>query len=272
MHVEGDLQWVSRYHHAFKTGSLFHTPLDDNSDALGTSHRSLLVERQADPGDIEILADHAADLFGKGFHELELAGFDELDQPFCNGLVIEGVVDVVRRCSPGDIGSHLDIEYDRLPDLAFPLINSDDGIDPELFQEYNVHLYIMRYVLRPRQHTETGRKRQPDKPMVFGFGKKKQPDDTGPDVVQEAEQSASGQPEEAPKQGMLARLREKLGRTRSNLTDGLANLLLGRKQIDDDLLEELETLLLTADVGIEATQRIIVDITAKVKRKELSDP
>jgi fused signal recognition particle receptor len=131
----------------------------------------------------------------------------------------------------------------------------------------------MRYVLRPRQHTETGRKRQPDKPMVFGFGKKKQPDDTRPDEdAQETEQSASAQPEELPKQGMLARLREKLGRTRSNLTDGLANLLLGRKQIDDALLEELETLLLTADVGIEATQRIIGDITEKVKRKELSDP
>jgi fused signal recognition particle receptor len=130
----------------------------------------------------------------------------------------------------------------------------------------------MRYVLRPRQHTETGSKRQPDKPMVFGFGKKKQPDDTRPDAVQEMERSASPPPEEAPRQGVLARLREKLGRTRSNLTDGLANLLLGRKQIDDDLLEELETLLVTADVGIEATQRIIGDITGKVKRKELSDP
>jgi len=131
---------------------------------------------------------------------------------------------------------------------------------------------MMRYVLRPRQHTETGRKRQPDKPMVFGFGKKKQPDVARPDAEQDADHSASPQPDGTSKQGMLARLREKLGRTRSNLTDGLSSLLLGRKQIDDDLLEELETLLLTADVGIEATQRIIGDITGKVKRKELSDP
>ena len=108
--------------------------------------------------------------------------------------------------------------------------------------------------------------------MVFGFGKKKQPDDNRPDAAFDAEQPASSQAEDAPKQGMFARLREKLGRTRSNLTDGLANLLLGRKQIDEDLLEELETLLLTADVGIDATQRIISDITGKVKRKELSDP
>ena len=71
--------------------------------------------------------------------------------------------------------------------------------------------------------------------MVFGFGKKKQPDDTRPDAEQEADPSASSVPDEAPKQGMLARLREKLGRTRSNLADGLANLLLGRKQIDERL-------------------------------------
>ena len=108
--------------------------------------------------------------------------------------------------------------------------------------------------------------------MVFGFGKKKQPGDTLPDHDSGAERAESPQPDEAPGQGMFARLREKLGRTRSNLTDGLASLLLGRKQIDDELLEELETLLQTADVGIEATQRIIGDITAKVKRRELSDP
>ncbi len=108
--------------------------------------------------------------------------------------------------------------------------------------------------------------------MVFGFGKKKQPGDPLPDQDSEAEQSVPRQSDETTGQGMFARLREKLGRTRSNLTDGLASLLLGRKQIDDELLEELETLLLTADVGIEATQRIIGDITAQVKRRELSDP
>jgi fused signal recognition particle receptor len=108
--------------------------------------------------------------------------------------------------------------------------------------------------------------------MVFGFGKKKQPGDTLPDQDSEAEQSAPRQSDETTGPGMFARLREKLGRTRSNLTDGLASLLLGRKQIDDELLEELETLLLTADVGIEATQRIIGDITAQVKHRELSDP
>ena len=49
-------------------------------------------------------------------------------------------------------------------------------------------------------------------------------------------------------------------------------MVLGKKKIDDDLLEELETLLLTADVGVDTTQRIIDDLTDRVKRKTLSDP
>ena len=72
--------------------------------------------------------------------------------------------------------------------------------------------------------------------------------------------------------GMFGRLRDKLSKTRANLTDGMADMVLGKKTIDDDLLEELETRLLSADVGIEATTRIISDLTRRVSRKELNDP
>jgi fused signal recognition particle receptor len=95
---------------------------------------------------------------------------------------------------------------------------------------------------------------------MFGFGKKNRA--PAPETPPEVEQKA----------GLFARLQERLSRTRHNLSDGLANLLLGRKQIDEDLLEELETLLLTADVGVEATSRIIHNLTERVKRKELADP
>jgi fused signal recognition particle receptor len=97
---------------------------------------------------------------------------------------------------------------------------------------------------------------------MFGFGKRKK---------KEQQDSAAPAPEEE-KRSLFSRLQERLSRTRHNLTDGLANLLLGRKTIDNDLLEELETLLLTADVGVEATSRIIDDLTQRVNRKELSDP
>ncbi|WP_201099189.1 signal recognition particle-docking protein FtsY [Thiocystis minor] len=74
------------------------------------------------------------------------------------------------------------------------------------------------------------------------------------------------------KRGVFSRLRERLSRTRSNLGDGLGTLFLGRKRIDDELMEELETLLITADVGVAATARIIADLTERVKRKTLADP
>lgn len=69
------------------------------------------------------------------------------------------------------------------------------------------------------------------------------------------------------KTGYLERLRQGLNKTR----EGLANLFLGKKQIDADLLDELETLLLTADVGIEATNRLIQVVQDKISRKELDD-
>ncbi|HIE56316.1 MAG TPA: signal recognition particle-docking protein FtsY, partial [Chromatiaceae bacterium] len=91
---------------------------------------------------------------------------------------------------------------------------------------------------------------------MFGFGRKKQ---------ETTEQ-------ESEKPGLLKRLKSGLARTRASFTGGLANLVLGHKQIDDELLEELETLLLTADVGVEATRRIIDELTERVKRRDLKDP
>lgn len=84
--------------------------------------------------------------------------------------------------------------------------------------------------------------------------------------------AAAPETDDEPKRGVLSRLRERLVRTRSNLGDGLGTLFLGRKRIDDELMEELETLLITADVGVTATARIIADLTERVKRKTLADP
>ncbi|MEW6766322.1 MAG: signal recognition particle-docking protein FtsY [Pseudomonadota bacterium] len=72
--------------------------------------------------------------------------------------------------------------------------------------------------------------------------------------------------------GLWASLRQQLSRTRAGLTEGLATLVLGKKQIDDELLEDIETRLLLADVGMETTQEIIIDLTKRVTRKELKAP
>lgn len=95
---------------------------------------------------------------------------------------------------------------------------------------------------------------------MFGFGKKKNTDTPKQENIEE------------PKENFFGRLKNQLTKTRTGLTGGLGNLFLGKKQIDDDLFEDLEMLLLSADVGIEATQRIIDSLTQRVARKQLSDP
>lgn len=83
-------------------------------------------------------------------------------------------------------------------------------------------------------------------------------------VVEEAVATSSG--------GFFGRLKQGLLKTRKLLGDGLGRLILGRKQIDEELLEEIETALLTADVGVEATQSIIGELTDKLARKQLISP
>ncbi|MEE3209142.1 MAG: signal recognition particle receptor subunit alpha, partial [Pseudomonadota bacterium] len=73
------------------------------------------------------------------------------------------------------------------------------------------------------------------------------------------------------KKGFFGRMAAGLSKTRSNLTDGLSTLLLGKKEIDDDMMEDLETQLIMADVGVEATTEIIDRLTKRVGRKELRD-
>jgi fused signal recognition particle receptor len=74
-----------------------------------------------------------------------------------------------------------------------------------------------------------------------------------------------------PQPGILGRLKDRLARTRSGLVNGLASLFTGNKAIDANLLEDLETVMLSADVGVDATSDIIADITARVARKQLND-
>ncbi|RCL28196.1 signal recognition particle-docking protein FtsY [Pseudomonas sp. AFG_SD02_1510_Pfu_092] len=81
---------------------------------------------------------------------------------------------------------------------------------------------------------------------------------------------ASSTTEQA-KPGFFARLKQGLSKTSASIGEGMASLFLGKKVIDDDLLDEIETRLLTADVGVEATSTIVQNLTQKVARKQLAD-
>ncbi len=71
--------------------------------------------------------------------------------------------------------------------------------------------------------------------------------------------------------GALNRLRGKLSTAKQSLSRGVGDLLLGKRALDADLLEILETLLLGADIGVETTQFLITDIAGRLARKELND-
>jgi fused signal recognition particle receptor len=78
--------------------------------------------------------------------------------------------------------------------------------------------------------------------------------------------------EEKESKGFLTRLRHGLSKTRSGLAGRLDKLVFGRKEIDDDLLEQLEEILFTSDLGVVTTQELIRKVQEGVARKELDQP
>ena len=88
-----------------------------------------------------------------------------------------------------------------------------------------------------------------------------------PEPVAEVEAPKAAEP--VPALSWSQRIKAGLSRTRGGF--GLSSLLMGGKKVDDDLLEDLETQLLMADVGVEATQSLINTLTEKLNRKELKD-
>mgnify|MGYP002858384505 FL=1 len=98
---------------------------------------------------------------------------------------------------------------------------------------------------------------------MFGLSKKEKD-------VSRAE--ARPMPEKPAETGLLGRLKRGLARTRVKLGNGLGTLVLGEKVIDANLFDEIETQLLSADIGIDASNQIIGNLKLKLARKQLADP
>ena len=127
---------------------------------------------------------------------------------------------------------------------------------------------------------------------MFKFLKRSKKDDPSLQPAEQAEQTGTASDEQAAaevepsskepqteiesttapaKPSMFTRLRHGLQRTRNSLGKNVGNLLLGKKKIDEDLLDELESQLLIADMGVEVSQLVIKNLTEKVSRKQLTD-
>ncbi|MCF2907624.1 signal recognition particle-docking protein FtsY [Pseudoalteromonas sp. DL2-H2.2] len=86
---------------------------------------------------------------------------------------------------------------------------------------------------------------------------------------EQAEREAHEQ-EKPKKKGFFARLKQGLLKTKTNIGSGFANIFRGKK-IDDELFEDLETQLLTADIGVDTTMKLIDSLTDAADRKQLKD-
>jgi fused signal recognition particle receptor len=82
---------------------------------------------------------------------------------------------------------------------------------------------------------------------------------------------AAAVPAPTAKQGFFTRLKQGLSKTRTRFSSGIGTLILGKKTLDKEFIELIETQLLSADVGISATQQLITSLTRKLDRKELQD-
>ena len=98
-----------------------------------------------------------------------------------------------------------------------------------------------------------------NRPIHLPFGRNRAPEPAA---------ESTGPAEPKPKR--FVRLRDRLRRTRQNLVSGLSSLFAGKK-LDDEALEELESRLLLADVGVELTQHLMKRLAEQMSRQQLND-
>lgn len=117
---------------------------------------------------------------------------------------------------------------------------------------------------------------------MFDFLKRKKTTDSTPSIADDAtpttpppipatETPQDPSPPATTATGLFTRLKQGLAKTRASFSAGIANLFLGKKVLDHDLLDEIEMALLTADVGVETTEQLVKTLTQKLARNELSD-
>lgn len=94
------------------------------------------------------------------------------------------------------------------------------------------------------------------------------------DKADSAEEPIKGAEDSIPateKKGLFKRLRDGLSKTRSALAGRLDSLILGKREITEEVLDELEEILFTSDIGVATTEHLLDAVRKKVARKELRD-
>jgi fused signal recognition particle receptor len=100
--------------------------------------------------------------------------------------------------------------------------------------------------------------------MIFRKTKKNESEDknTSPESSTPPVEETDRQPESEATGGYLRRLKERLSKTRKTFSDGFDRIFAGKQKIDDDLLEELEELLITSDMGVQTAMTLMEKVSS----------
>jgi fused signal recognition particle receptor len=93
--------------------------------------------------------------------------------------------------------------------------------------------------------------------------------------IEEIEETFEAEEEEEStesKVSFFSKLKDGLFKTRKNITDKINDVLISFKSVDEDLFEELEEILITSDVGVETTMKILDNLRLKAKQENVKDP
>jgi fused signal recognition particle receptor len=100
--------------------------------------------------------------------------------------------------------------------------------------------------------------------MIFRKSKKNEREDrnTAPEFLEPPAEEAGQQPQAEAAGGYFRRLRDRLSKTRKTFSDGFDRIFTGKQTIDEDLLEELEELLITSDIGVQTALTLMEKVTS----------
>ena len=119
-------------------------------------------------------------------------------------------------------------------------------------------------IFRKKKHPKTPTVKQTEAPSSPEFAN---PEDNDTSVHGENENDPENTVD-----GVFKRLRHGLTKTRSSFTGRIDSLFAGKKEITESLMDELEEILFTSDIGVTTTQGLLDAVREKVTRKELKDP
>ena len=97
-----------------------------------------------------------------------------------------------------------------------------------------------------------------------------QPEEPSPEIEDPSAENGV-EPASETTAGIFTYMRSRLQKTRQTLTGQIDRLVFGKKEIDQDVLEELEEVLITSDLGVTTTQKLIASMEEKLHRRELTD-